>query len=64
MANNDNQAAQAFHEATKLSYINLLTKPPLYKSYPGLASVSLPEATSPGMPTLDAVSGSRANNAV
>ena len=63
MANNDNQAAQAFHEATKLSYINLLTKPPLYKSYPGLTSVSLPEATSPGMPTLDAVSGSRANGA-
>ena len=61
MANNDNQAAQAFHEATKLSYINLLTKPPLYKSYPGLTSVSLPEATSPGMPTLDAVSGLRAN---
>ena len=63
MANNDNQAAQAFHEATKLSYINLLTKPPLYKSYPGLISVPLPEATSPGMPTLDAVSGSRANGA-
>ena len=63
MANNNNQAAKAFHEATKLSYINLLTKPPLYKSYPGLTSVSLPEATSPGMPTLDAVSGSRANGA-
>jgi len=63
LTNNDNQAAQAFHEATKLSYINLLTKPPLYKSYPGLISVPLPEATSPGMPTLDAVSGSRANGA-
>ena len=57
MANNDTQAAQAFHEATKLSYINLLTKPPLYKSYPGLLSIPLPEAASPGMPALEAISG-------
>ncbi|MBC8280961.1 MAG: hypothetical protein H8E48_09270 [Chloroflexi bacterium] len=56
MANIDKQAAQAFHDATKLSYINLLTKPPLYKTYPCLASISLPEATSPEMPTLEAVS--------
>ena len=28
MANGDIQAAQVFHDGTKLSYINLLTKPP------------------------------------
>ena len=57
MANNDKQAAKAFHDATKLSYINLLTKPPLYKSYPGLTQITLPEAALPGMSTLEAVSG-------
>ena len=60
MANGDQQAAQAarsFHEATKLSYINLLTKPPLYKSYSDLPQISLPQAESPPMPTLEAVSG-------
>lgn len=60
MANGDKQAAQAariFHEATKLSYINLLTKPPLYKSYPGLPQVHLPQPSSPMLPALEAVSG-------
>gem|GEM_PF-4876015 len=57
MANNDKQAARAFHDATKLSYINLLTKPPLYKSYPGLTQIPLPEAAPPGMSTLEAISG-------
>jgi len=57
LANNDKQAARAFHDATKLSYINLLTKPPLYKSYPGLTQIPLPEAAPPGMSTLEAISG-------
>ncbi|HIN24981.1 MAG TPA: SagB/ThcOx family dehydrogenase [Dehalococcoidia bacterium] len=57
MANGDQQAARAFHDATKLSYINLLTKPPLYKSYPGLGQIRLPDAPPPEMPALEAVSG-------
>ncbi len=57
MANGDTHAARAFHDATKLSYINLLTKPPLYKSYPGLTRLSLPKAASPERPALDAISG-------
>ena len=57
MANGDSQAARAFHDATKLSYINLLTKPPLYKIYSGLPQVSLPQAASPEMPALEAISG-------
>ena len=59
MSNSDDvnaQAARGFHEATKLSYINLLTKPPLYKTYPGLPQLTLPEAMPPGMPALEAVS--------
>ena len=63
MANSDKRAAQAFHEATKLSYINLLTKPPLYKAYPGLESIPLPEADALEMPTLEAVSDSAASTA-
>ena len=55
MANGETQAARAFHGATKLSYINLLTKPPLYKSYPGLTQISLPQADPPSMPALDAI---------
>ena len=50
------RAARNFHEATKLSYINLRTKPPLYKSYPGLPQVPLPQASPPEMLALDAVS--------
>jgi len=57
LANGDSQAAGAFHDATKLSYINLLTKPPLYKSYPGLTQIALPQALPPEMPTLEAISG-------
>ena len=57
MANGDTQAARAFHDATKLSYINLLTKPPLYKSYNSLAQISLPQAAPPTMPALEAISG-------
>ena len=56
MSNRDIEAAQAYHAATKLSYINLGTKPPLYKSYASAPTVSLPTDFSlPEMPTLDAV---------
>jgi SagB-type dehydrogenase family enzyme len=57
LANGDSQAARAFHEATKLSYINLLSKPPLYKSYSGLSQIPLPDAPPPVMPALEAISG-------
>ena len=36
MSNQNTEAAQAYHESTKLSYINLRNKPPIYKSYDGL----------------------------
>ncbi len=58
MPNSDTRAARSFHDATKLSYISLATKPPLYKSYPGLPSVELPtDMPSPEAPTLPAVGG-------
>ncbi len=56
MPNSDTDAAWKFHEATKLNYIKLKTKPALYKSYSGLPQVALPsENTSPNMPALKAV---------
>ena len=58
MANSDIGAARSFHDSTKLSYISLSTKPPLYKSYPGLPTVHLPEdMPSPQAATLPAVAG-------
>ena len=58
MPNNDTSAARSFHDATKLSYISLATKPPLYKTYPNLPSVALPaDLPSPEAPTLAAVGG-------
>ena len=58
MPNSDASAARSFHDATKLSYISLSTKPSLYKSYPGLPAVTLPaELPSPELPTLNAVGG-------
>ena len=60
MNNQDIQAAKAYHEATKLSYINLANKPPLYKSYGALPKVSLPVGLPhPEMPALQAVAGVR-----
>ena len=54
--NQDIETARAYHEATKLSYINLRNKPPLYKSYTGLPVISLPTNFSiPQVPALDAV---------
>ena len=58
MPNSDTSAARSFHDATKLSYISLATKPPLYKSYPGLSTVALPaDIALPDAPTLPAVAG-------
>ena len=49
-------AANDYHEATKLSYINLRTKPPLYKSYRDVPVMPLPQDfPSPDMPALEAV---------
>ncbi len=57
MLNSDTDAARNFHEATRLSYIKLKTKPALYKSYSGLPQVSLPsDIAAPAMPALEAVS--------
>ena len=58
MPNSDTSAARSFHDGTKLSYISLATKPPLYKSYPGLPTEALPsEMPSPEAATLPAVGG-------
>ena len=56
MSNRDTEAARAYHEATKLSYINLNNKPPLYKSYSGLPAVPLPQSDlGSTVPALDAL---------
>ena len=58
MSNQDGEAARAYHEATKLSYINLANKPPLYKTYSALPLIPLSSGfPSPEAPTLEAVSG-------
>lgn len=56
----DSRVARQFNEATKLQYINLANKPPLYKVYPGLRAIPLPEAAAesgPDMATLEAIGG-------
>ncbi len=59
MSNQDGEAARSYHEATKLSYINLASKPPLFKTYSALPLMRLPPGfPSPETPTLEAVSGS------
>ncbi len=56
MRNQELEAAQAYHEASKLSYINLSNKPSLYKSYTGAPVISLPtDFPMPEAPTLSAV---------
>ncbi|PKB80141.1 MAG: hypothetical protein BZY88_09465 [SAR202 cluster bacterium Io17-Chloro-G9] len=56
MKNWDTLAAWSYHEATKLSYINLNNKPPLYKRYQGLPVVPLPSGNlDPDVPVLEAV---------
>ena len=63
MPNSDTTAARSFHDATKLSYISLSTKPSLYKTYTGLPTVDLPaDLPSPLMPALAAVAGARATD--
>ena len=59
MSNRDIDSARAYHAATKLSYINLKSKPPIYKTYTGLPVVSFPgDFSLPSMPTLEAVATS------
>ena len=56
MSNRDIEAARSYHESTKLSYINLKNKPPLYKRYPGLPVTPLPQDDlSSEKPVLDAL---------
>ena len=57
--------AGAFNDATKLQYINLSNKPPLYKIYPDLRSIPLPDvagSSGPEMSTLQAIRGSEPNS--
>ena len=56
MQNRDTSAALNYHESTKLAYINLTNKPPLYKSYSGLPVIPLPDDfPSPETPALKAI---------
>ena len=56
MSNRDTSAAWEYHEATKLTYINLRNKPPMYKSYDSGIVIPLPEQfPHPGTPTLNAL---------
>ena len=58
MTNQRVNIARQYHESTKLAYINLRNKPPLYKSYPGLPTVELPvDGLTLAAPTLPAVAG-------
>ena len=53
MQNADTDAARNYHNSTKLAYINLSNKPPLYKTYSGLPTVALPaDFPDPDIPTL------------
>lgn len=56
MQNRNTAAAAHYHESTKLAYINLATKPPLYKTYSGLPGIPLPaDFPSPDAPALEAI---------
>ncbi len=58
MNNQDTGAAQTYHNATKLEYINLRNKPPLFKTYSQLPVIPLPTILpSVDMPTLQALAG-------
>ena len=58
MNNQEIGAAIDYHQATKLAYINLANKPPLYKTYSGMPEISLPTGfTPPQVRTLEAVAG-------
>lgn len=61
MTNRDTQAAKSYHDATKLSYINLSNKPPLYKAYTRSSSTPLPtDFPNTDVSTLQAVASSQA----
>ena len=61
MTNRDTHAARSYHDATKLGYINLSNKPPLYKTYPGSSSIPLPtDFPTADVSTLQAVASSQA----
>ena len=57
MANDDTAAARDFHQTTKLRYIDLKTKPPLYKTYPDRTKIPLPDVPPLDSPTLDCLTG-------
>ena len=58
MENRDVKAVRDYHRSTKLAYIDLGNKPPLYKSYTGLPVIPLPTGFDPpGCSTLEAVGG-------
>ena len=58
MNNQDTEAALTYHNATKLEYINLRNKPPLFKTYPQLPVVPLPTVfPAVDTPTLQALAG-------
>lgn len=58
MSIKDTTTATNFHESTKLNYINLKTKPPLYKNYRHLPSIELSaDLELPPFSTIDAISG-------
>ena len=58
MNNQDTGAAQTYHNATKLEYINLRNKPPLFKTYSQLPVIPLPTIfPSVDTPTLQALAG-------
>ena len=57
MGNDDTAAARDFHQSTKLRYIDLKTKPALYKTYPDRPQVPLPGTPPLESPTLACISG-------
>ena len=58
MSPRDIVTAKDFHESTKLSYINLDTKPPLYKDYKQLPSIGLSvDLELPNLSAVDTISG-------
>ena len=64
MTTTPDDIARRFNDATKLEYINLASKPPLYKVYPGLRAIPLPDpaagAAGPALPTLSVIRGGNA----
>jgi SagB-type dehydrogenase family enzyme len=58
VTNQRTEIAREYHESTKLTYINLRNKPPLYKVYSKAPTIPLPvNFRHPNVSTLEAVSG-------